>query len=296
MRRAVGVTVAASPLLTGRLAAFASASAFAGVSTLAGFTYAGDATPVAVVAARLLFGFAGTLVVVAVLRRPWTIPRREWRPTLVITVAWLTVNVCYMASFYYIPVSLAVLIFFTFPVLTALVGPLASGRAPDAATLLAALTAFAGLALALGPDLAGLDWRGCALALAAAVGLMSTFLLSRRMVVNQDMFTFSFNLHLACAVAVTGYIVVGGGLPLPTGGAARLALVGVGLFYVAAVFLQFLAIRLIGPARASIVFNAEPVVTILAAALLLGESLGPAQVAGAALVVGGVLLSARTDR
>lgn len=283
-------------VLGGRLAALASASAFAGVSTLAGFAYTGEATPVAVVAARLLFGFAGTLLVVVVLRRPWAIPRREWLPTLGITVAWLVVNVGYMASFYYIPVSLAVLIFFTFPVQTALVGPLVAGRRPDAATLVAALVAFGGLALALGPDLSGLDWRGCALAFLAAVGLMSTFLLSRRLVVQQDMFTFSFNLHLACAVAVTGYILATGGLALPSGAAALLALFGVGLFYVVAVSLQFLAIRLTGPARASIVFNAEPVVTILAAAVVLGESLGLAQLAGATLVVAGVLLSARADR
>lgn len=286
----------ARAIVGGRLAALGSASAFAGVATLAGYAYAGDATPVAAVAARLLFGFAGTLAVVAVLRRPWSIPRREWAPTLAVTVAWLVVNVGYMASFYYIPVSLAVLIFFTFPVQTALVGPLVAGRRPEAATLVAALVAFAGLALALGPDLSGLDWRGCALAFAAAVGLMSTFLLSRRLVVQQDMFTFSFNLHLACAVAVVAYIVAGGGLPLPKGGAALAALFGVGMFYVVAVLLQFLAIRLTGPARASIVFNAEPVVTVVAAAVILGESLGPAQIAGVGLVVAGVYLSARADR
>ncbi len=280
----------------GTLAAFGSAAAFAGVSILAGFAYAGQATPDAVVAARLLFGFAATLGVVAALRRPWTIARHAWLPTLAVTVAWLVVNVCYMASFYYIPVSLAVLIFFTFPVQTALVGPLLGGHRPDGATVLAALVAFAGLALALGPDLGGLDWRGCALAFAAAVGLMSTFLLSRRLVVDQDMFTFSFNLHLACAVAVLAYLLAAGGLALPAGGPALAALFGVGLCYVAAVLLQFLAIRVTGPARASIVFNAEPVLTVLAAALVLGESLGVAQGAGAALVVAGVYLSARGER
>jgi drug/metabolite transporter (DMT)-like permease len=40
-------------------------------------------------------------------------------------------------------------------------------------------------------------------------------------------------------------------------------------------------------------FNAEPVFTVLGAALLLGEHLGPGQVAGAVLVIAGVLLSTR---
>ena len=124
----------------GRLAALASATSFAGVSMFAGFVYSGGATPASVIAARLLFGLFGTFAVVAYLRRPWMVPAREWRPTLVIATAWLAVNVCYMASFYYIPVSLAVLIFFTFPVQVPLIGPLLARRRPEPVTLGAALS------------------------------------------------------------------------------------------------------------------------------------------------------------
>ena len=279
----------------GRLAAFGSASSFAIVATLAGLAYSGGVSPTAVVTARLAFGMFAGIGAILVLRRAWTVPRREWWPTLAIAVAWLIVNVGYMSSFYYIPVSLAVLIFFTFPVQIALIGPLVQGRRPEGVTLAAALIAFTGLALSLGPDLAELDWRGCALALAAAVGIMFTFLASRRLVVEQDMFTFSFNLHALCVGAVIVHAFVSGGIAVPGNAAAIGALLGVGVFYVAAVLMQFVAIRLAGPARASIVFNAEPVVTVAGAALLLGERLGPSQVAGAALVVGAVLLSTRAD-
>lgn len=282
-----------SVMSMGRLAALASATSFAGVSMFAGFVYSGGATPASVIAARLLFGLFGMVTVVAWLRRPWLVPVREWRPTLVIAFAWLTVNVCYMASFYYIPVSLAVLIFFTFPVLIALIGPLLERRRPEAVSLGAALIAFAGLALALGPDLAGLDWRGCALAFAAAIALMTTFLMSRRLVVDQDMFTFSLNLHLLCGLAVVAYVGGTGGIALPTEPVAVAALFGVGMFYILAVCLQFFAIRSAGAPQSSIMFNAEPVFTVLGAALLLGEHLGTGQAAGAVLVIVGVLLSTR---
>lgn len=277
----------------GRLAAIASATSFAGVSMFAGFVYSGGATPASVIAARLLFGLFGTFAVVAWLRRPWLVPVREWKPTLVIACAWLVVNVCYMASFYYIPVSLAVLIFFTFPVQVALLGPLLARRRPEPVTLAAALIAFAGLTLALGPDLGGLDWRGCALAFAAAVALMTTFLMSRRLVVDQDMFTFSFNLHLLCGLAVVAYVGGTGGVPLPDAPLAIAALLGVGVFYILAVCLQFFAIRTAGAPQSSIMFNAEPVFTVLGAAIFLGEHLGSGQVAGAVLVIIGVLLSTR---
>ena len=279
----------------GRLAALGSASSFAIVSTLAGLAYAGGASPAAVITTRLAFGMFGGIGAILMLRRAWTVPRREWWPTLAIAGAWLIVNVGYMGSFYYIPVSLSVLIFFTFPVQIALIGPLVQRRRPELITVAAALIAFSGLALSLGPDMAGLDWRGCALAFMAAVGIMFTFLASRRLVVEQDMFTFSFNLHALCVGAAIVYAFSAGGIAVPASALAIGALAGVGAFYAAAVLMQFVAIRLAGPARASIVFNAEPVVTVIGAALLLGERLGPGQIVGAALVIGAVLLSTRAD-
>lgn len=282
-------------LQRGRLCALGSATSFGAVAPLAGLAYAGGASPGAVVMARLLFGAIAAAVVVAALNRHWSLRRSEWRGTALVAVAWIVVTVSYMASFYYIPVSLAVLIFFTFPVLIAIVAPLVDGRRPEAVTLGAAVLAFVGLALALGPDIEGLDWRGCAFGVLAALAAMSTFILSRRLVVEQDMFAFSFHLHLICVLAVAAAFAVIGWPDLPGVPGAWGGLLGVGLFYVAAVLLQFGAIRLVGPARASIVFNAEPIITMVGAALLLGERLGPWQISGAALVIGAVLWSTRAD-
>ncbi len=288
------------PLLTalhrGRLCALGSAVSFGMVAPLAGLAYAGGASPGSVVLARLLFGMLAAAAVVTVLRRQWSLRRSEWPGMALVSVAWIVVTVSYMASFYYIPVSLAVLIFFTFPVQIAIIAPLADGRRPRMISLAAAVLAFSGLLLALGPDVGGLDWRGCGLASLAAVGAMSTFILSRRLVVEQDMFTFSFHLHTICVLAVLLALPVIGLPDIPAGPEGWTGLFGVGIFYVAAVVLQFAAIRLAGPSRASIVFNAEPVITMIAAGLLLGELLGTWQIAGAALVIAAVLWSARTDR
>lgn len=295
-RRIATVTPLLRAVHRGRLAALGSATSFGIVAPLAGLAYAGGASPGAVVMARLLFGLAGAAAAVALLNRPWTIPRHEWGGTLAVSAAWIVVTVCYMASFYYIPVSLAVLIFFTFPVQIALVSPLVDRRSPEAITLAAAVLAFVGLVLALGPDVAGLDWRGCALAFAAAVGAMSTFVLSRRLVAEQDMFAFSFHLHVVCVLTVGAALVVLGAPALPLSAGAWMGLAGVGVFYLSAVLMQFGAIRLAGPARASIVFNAEPIITMIGAGLILGELLGPWQLGGAILVILAVLLSTRVDR
>ena len=93
---------------------------------------------------------------------------------------------------------------------------------------------------------------------------MTTFLMSRRLVVDQDMFTFSFNLHLLCGLAVVVYVGGTGGIALPAAPVAIGALFGVGVFYILAVCLQFFAIRSAGAPQSSIMFNAEPVFTVLA--------------------------------
>jgi len=280
----------------GQLYALGSAIAFGVVAPFAGLAYAGGASPAAVVLARLLFGLVTGAMAVTMLRRPWLPRRRAWRATVLVAVAWITLTVAYMSSFYFIPVSLAVLIFFTFPVLIAVVAPLVDGHRPQATTVGAAVVAFVGLTLALGPEVEGLDWRGCGLAFAGALGAMSAFILTRHLVVEQDMFSFSLHLHALCVAAVIAALLLAGAPGLPTGASGWTGLLGVGMFYAVAVLLQFGAIRLAGPARASVVFNAEPIITMVGAAVILGEHLGSWQVAGAALVIGAVLWSTRIDR
>lgn len=280
----------------GRLYALGSAFSFGMVAPLAGLAYVGGATPGSGVMARLLFGLATGALAVAMLNRPWLPRRTAWRATVLVSVAWTTLTVAYMASFYFIPVSLAVLIFFMFPVLIAVFEPLVDGRRAEPATLGAALVAFIGLGCALGPGIEGLDWWGCGLAALAATGAASALILSRRLVVEQDIFSFSLHLHALCVAALLAAFMVIGWPQLPGNAAGWAGLTGVGLFYAVAVLLQFGAVRLAGPSRAAVMFNAEPIITMVAAALLLGEQLGGWQLLGAALVIGAVLWSTRLDR
>jgi drug/metabolite transporter (DMT)-like permease len=53
----------------------------------------------------------------------------------------------------------------------------------------------------------------------------------------------------------------------------------------------YAGMRRIGAAQASLISTVEPVWTISLAALLLGERLGPIQLVGGALVIGGVILA-----
>ena len=76
-------------------------------------------------------------------------------------------------------------------------------------------------------------------------------------------------------------------LPQTTKGWA--GLISLPIFYAASTLGFFGAIAMIGSIRAALLMNLEPVFTIAAGFLILGQVLTPLQLAGAALVIGAVL-------
>jgi len=67
---------------------------------------------------------------------------------------------CYLSSILYLPVSLAVLVFYTYPLMTVVFESALDRRLPRLLDVVAFLVAFGGLALALQVSFAGLDPRG----------------------------------------------------------------------------------------------------------------------------------------
>jgi drug/metabolite transporter (DMT)-like permease len=53
------------------------------------------------------------------------------------------------------------------------------------------------------------------------------------------------------------------------------------------------AVHVVGPSRSAVFMNVTPIVGIVLAAVLVGEPIGPWQVAGAVLVLAGVMLTTR---
>ena len=62
-----------------------------------------------------------------------------------------------------------------------------------------------------------------------------------------------------------------------------------------AVIAYYLALPMIGPVRAAIVANLEPIIAVLMAMFLLNERLGPMQVSGIILIIIAVYLGGRAS-
>jgi drug/metabolite transporter (DMT)-like permease len=198
----------------------------------------------------------------------------------------------YFAALERLDASLLSLLVYTFPVMVT-VTAIALGREPASRRTAGALVlASAGLVLVLVGAAAGaLDALGTALGLGAAVVYSAYILISQGVAERMGPLALG---TLVCTGAATTLTLTGlAGGDLDPGGVSAtgfLWLAGLALVStVGAIALFFAGLRRVGPAAASILSTLEPVVTVALAFAIVGESLGPAQLAGGALVLLAVL-------
>jgi drug/metabolite transporter (DMT)-like permease len=196
--------------------------------------------------------------------------------------------VCYLSSLSFVPVAMAVTVFYTFPLLLILAAPFTGGGRITGWRMLAFAVAFAGILLAVGPSLDGLDWRGLALAFAGSVGAAAMFIVTATL--KQDRITLLFWAQtIACLVLVPAALMTGAP-SLETMSAVWPAVLLSALGFYIGFTCQFAAAPHLKPATIGLLFLIEPVVAILSAAVVLGETLTPVQVAGVALVITGLAI------
>lgn len=293
----IQAAAARNPAL-GAALALCSAAAFGAITTLAALTYSQGATPTTLVALRFILGTVVFVAVCLARRVPLLLPP-EARPTGWLTgLFWFLASAGYLSSVHFIPVSLAALVFFTFPILTALGEAALERRAPRPTELALLLLAFSGLALSIGPNFHTLSPVGLALVAMGAVAAAGLFLSMRVVVVQHEPLTALVALNLAASLlSGLALLTVGGwSLPVTDGEGAWVgwaALATATVAYFVAIFLQSGSVRHAGPSRAALFFNIEPVVSIACAAVLLGEQLTLQQAAGAALVLIALIAAGR---
>jgi drug/metabolite transporter (DMT)-like permease len=225
------------------------------------------------------------------------VPSGAWPVFTGQAVATLIVSVSYLASVQFIPVGLAVIIFFTFPVLIMLMSPIIEGRSPGLWRVITATLAFAGLVVAIGPSFGALDLRGVGLAGLASLGGAMQFFTGRSISRYMTPVVFGGLVHIVIlpAVLLIALQVGSGQLEIMPGGGAYPAgyyfLVGVAGVYVVSYMLQMLSLRFAPASTVAPYFNLEPIVTTACAGLLFGERLTINQYAGGGIVLAALVIS-----
>lgn len=277
---------------TGLLLAVLSASAFGIMPVLTRTVYDDGVGVPGVLSVRFTLAAAVLLALGRLRREAWP-PRRDVRGLALLGgLGYATQAGCYFLALERISAGLTALLLYLFPVLVVVLQAVLLRTRPSPASTACVTVATAGSLLTLGP-VSGGQVVGVLLGLAAAVAYALYIVLSSRVAGGLGPFTSAGIVMAACA-GVHDTVAVATGAALPQRAVAWAALLAVALVCtVVAVSAFFAALERLGPSDTSVVSTVEPLVSILAAAAVLGERLGPVQVAGGMLVLGAVVALAR---
>ncbi|MBD7921553.1 DMT family transporter [Xanthomonas bonasiae] len=299
----------AAPLATahadlgGVLLAAGGAIAFSGKAIIVklGYRYGVDA--VTLLALRMLVALPcfAAMALWAARRAPPLQRGDRWR------IGALGVLGYYLASYLdflglaYITATLERLILYLTPTLVLLIGVLAFRRRPQRRQLWALALSYLGVLLAFGHDLqvggARTAW-GSLLVFGSALAYALYLVGSGQMVARIGAVRLTAYASLvACVLCIAQFLLLRPlqALLLPTP-VYWLSLLNGTLCTAVPVLATMLAVRRIGSGLASQIGMLGPVSTIVLSVLLLGEAMGPWQIVGTLLVLGGVLTVSRPAR
>lgn len=255
------------------------------VTTFARITYDSGSNPATQVFLRSLCMMLVLGCLQVVLGRGIMLPRRTIMTTIGFGICILVMSFGYLSSVFYISVSLAVLVLYTYPLMVGIASPLLGRERMTWAKALCLIGAFTGLLVASSEGFGTLDWRGIAFALAAAGALAFIALFGGGAMSRAHPFTMNAWMNLWVALAVGLYLALSGGPQFPGTMVGWLATLAVCLCYTLGILFMFLGLMMISPAQSALTMNLEPLFSTLAAILLLHEAVALRQWFGMAMLL-----------
>jgi DME family drug/metabolite transporter len=222
------------------------------------------------------------------------LPPRERYAGFALGISVFLMGFGYLSATQYIPVSVAVLIFYTSPFLVAVIARFTEKEPITPVRLMAITIAFIGLALALQiHSIAGLNWRGVAFAFIATLGVSSFVVISSLMIRTAETQVVNFHCLSTGTILFVVFMFISGGPAEHIPMAGWIKLIAASLALTTGYVSLLVGLEIIGPVKTSLLLNAEPILTIFLAAILLGERLSLIQLIGAGLVIAGIILITR---
>jgi len=197
-----------------------------------------------------------------------------------------------LISVKYIDVSLAILIFSTYPIIILFVSILIDKEKIDLKIKLVFLITFSGLFLVLGPSLESLNIFGVSSAIIASVGasiiILTNQKLSNRQIssIHINAFTNLFN-FIFFIIVISLFFEINIHISVK----AWLIILIPSFCYAVAFFLQLSAIPRIGQSKTALLLYTEPMIAVLAAIVLLKEVLNFFQSLGVIIVISSLIFA-----
>jgi DME family drug/metabolite transporter len=192
-------------------------------------------------------------------------------------------------AFESVPVPVAILVYFIYPLLTGIIGALIGIDKLGWRGAAAAIVAFFGLALIVGAQPGALALSGIAFALGAGCLRTAVLLMSRAALAGADSRLLSWYSQLSSTVIFVVISLATWNWHSPQNGFGWFALLVVSITVTIAVLTLFISINRIGPFRSALIMNLEPLLATVLSAALLGEFMTAWQALGGAIMLGALV-------
>ncbi|MEE8432399.1 MAG: DMT family transporter [Candidatus Desulfatibia sp.] len=224
-------------------------------------------------------------------KKPIKLRPLERYAALVLGITVFVMGVGYLGATRYIPVGHAALIFYTGPFIIIFISRFTENDPITPIRLGAIGIAFLGLFFVLEvQSVSTLQIRGILFAFMGAVGMAAFVTISSLAIRNANPQAVNFHTLSSGSLLTIIFMFVMERTAGAVTTTALLTLCGSGFVLFIAMIAFYAGLKVIGPVKASMLLNTEPLFTILLAALMLGERLSGRQCWGAGLVILGIVL------
>lgn len=280
--------------ILGIFLALVSAVFFALSNTLAGVAYIGGSNPFTLSATRFVLPAILLFFILLCTGKPIILERRAAITATILGLISVVYTFALLKAIELLPVSIAILIFYLFPILTAFILATFGAQRLTAKTIISAFIVFFGLSLALAVQFGELDRIGMLAGLVSAIGFAIVCSVSNRLMLGQD--SRQATLYLSTAATVTMIVVIqfvdNVQFPITTAGWSGF-MFSHGL-YACAIIGFYISISMVGAAAATFFVNLEPIVVVGAGYVLLDQVISPWQMVGVAIVVGALIYASHS--
>ena len=254
------------------------------------YAYDGGASGIVVAIVRSIIMAGGVAIGLALTGVSWRLPPGLLKAALVNGALMALMTFGNIGAVEFISVGLTSLLFFTFPIIIAVLVIVLGMEHVRPAKLGAIALAFGGLTLMLGASLGSADLRGIGLALMAALATAFNAIMVVRHFRETNVFVATLHFSLYGLVVLVLLALGPAEARLPSTAAGWAGVLGVGVLQTIGTPMYLYAIARIGALKAGMATNVQPVAAIVLAWLLFGELLSAAQAIGGAVVLAAVAL------
>lgn len=279
--------------VSGYLLIALSAACFGAMAILARFAYASGANTGGILLPRFLIASVILVPVMLWTRRPWPKGRQLAIACGMGAIGYVGQALCFFSALRYASAGLVALLLYLYPILVCILAAIFLGERLTSWKVALLALSFAGSAFTIGSGTG--TALGIGLAIAAACIYAAYITVGGRFLRDVDSLATTTLVCMA-ATPIIGIFAWMQPARFPASAAGWLAILAIAVLSTVVAILTFFAgLRRIGASRAAILSTLEPVVTVVLAAALLGETTTSWQLIGGAMILSAAILLAWRD-